>query len=47
MIQGYFTHSGYMGLTEDGWILFATEDDYADYLLETDMLRNLERRELE
>lgn len=34
MRYGYFVSSGYMGLTPDGWMLFATESDYWEYLTE-------------
>ena len=31
MYKGYYTAHGYMGLTEYGWILFATESDYKEW----------------
>ena len=30
--QGYFTQSGYMGLTVNGWMLFASDSDYYEYI---------------
>lgn len=32
-MKGYVTSSGYMGLVDGQWILFATESDYLEYLL--------------
>ena len=31
-MKGYVTSSGYMGLVDGQWILFATEFDYLEYL---------------
>ena len=31
-MKGYVTASGYMGYVEDGYILFASEDDYREYM---------------
>ena len=31
---GYYTPSGYFGLVSGRWMLFATEAEYAEYLLE-------------
>lgn len=31
-MKGYITSSGYMGLVDGQWILFATESDYLEYL---------------
>ena len=31
-MKGYVTSSGYMGLVDGQWILFATESDYLEYL---------------
>lgn len=31
-MKGYVTSSGYMGLVDGQWILFATESDYLKYL---------------
>ncbi len=31
-MKGYHTSEGYMGLVEGGYILFASEADYRDYL---------------
>lgn len=31
-MKGYVTASGYMGYVENGYILFASEDDYQDYM---------------
>ncbi len=31
-MKGYFTDSGYMGLVNGRYMLFASEDDYRDYL---------------
>lgn len=32
MTKGYFTPYGYMGLVDGEWMLFATEQDYYEYL---------------
>ena len=31
-MKGYVTAGGYMGYAENGYILFASEDDYWDYV---------------
>lgn len=31
-MEGYFTSYGYMGLVNGEWMLFATENDYYEYL---------------
>ncbi len=31
-MKGYNTASGYMGLVEGGYMLFASEEDYREYL---------------
>ena len=31
-MKGYVTASGYMGYVENEYILFASEDDYCDYM---------------
>lgn len=31
-MKGYPVPTGYMGLVDGKWILFATESDYYDYL---------------
>ena len=31
-MKGYVTSSGYMGLVDGQWILFATESNYLEYL---------------
>ena len=31
-MKGYSTDSGYMGLVEGGYMLFASEEDYRDYM---------------
>lgn len=31
-MKGYVTSSGYIGLVDGQWILFATESDYLEYL---------------
>lgn len=33
-MHGYFTESGFMGLVHDEYRLFATEQDYYDYIEE-------------
>jgi len=33
-MHGYFTDSGFMGLVQDEYRLFATEQDYYDYIEE-------------
>lgn len=35
-MKGYYTASGYMGLVEDVYILFASEADYREYVEEWD-----------
>lgn len=30
--KGYLTQSGYMGLVDGKYMLFATEEDYEDYI---------------
>lgn len=32
MIKGYPTAEGYMGLVNDGYMLFASETEYREYL---------------
>lgn len=36
-MKGYPTKYGYLGLTKSGWILFATENEYKEYMKETDV----------
>ena len=31
-MKGYYTASGYMGLVEGEYILFASEDDYREFI---------------
>ena len=31
-MKGYFTASGYMGLVDGSYILFASEEDYWEYM---------------
>lgn len=31
-MKGYVTSTGYVGLVDGQWILFATESDYIEYL---------------
>jgi hypothetical protein len=31
-LKGYPVPSGYMGLTENGWMLFETEEAYKEYM---------------
>lgn len=31
-MRGYNTAEGYMGLTENGYMLFSSEADYLDYM---------------
>ncbi len=31
-MKGYFTAAGYMGYVNGGYILFASEEDYREYL---------------
>lgn len=33
-MKGYFTASGYMGFVDGGYVLFASEADYWDYMTE-------------
>lgn len=33
-MKGYYTAGGYMGLVEGRYILFANEEEYAEYLSE-------------
>lgn len=32
MLKGYYTHSGYMGWVGTHYMLFATEQEYVDYM---------------
>ncbi len=34
MLYGYYVSSGYFGLVDGNYILFATEDEYYEYLKE-------------
>ncbi len=34
MKDGYVTPAGYMGFAAGEWILFATEEEYDEYILE-------------
>ena len=31
-MKGYFVNNGYMGMVEGKYMLFASEDDYREYL---------------
>jgi hypothetical protein len=31
-LKGYPVPAGYMGLTEHGWMLFPTEEEYREYM---------------
>ena len=31
-MKGYYVPAGYMGLTDDGWMLFETEAAYIEYM---------------
>lgn len=31
-MKGYFTANGYMGLVDGSYMLFASEEDYRDYM---------------
>ena len=31
-MKGYFTESGYMGYVDGRYVLFASEDDYREYI---------------
>ncbi len=31
-MKGYFVHDGYMGMVEGRYMLFASEEDYRDYI---------------
>lgn len=31
-MKGYFVNNGYMGMVEGRYMLFASEEDYLDYL---------------
>lgn len=33
-MYGYYTSFGYMGIVDGVWILFATEEEYYEYLKE-------------
>ena len=33
-MKGYATQAGYMGLVEDEYMLFASEDEYREYMEE-------------
>ena len=32
IMKGYFVYNGYMGLVEGSYMLFASEEDYLDYM---------------
>ena len=32
-MKGYYTASGYMGLVEGSYILFASEEEYREYIV--------------
>lgn len=32
MLKGYYVPAGYMGWVDNGWMLFATEQDYYEYM---------------
>jgi len=34
LMYGYYTSFGYMGIVDGVWILFATEEEYYEYLKE-------------
>lgn len=34
MLKGYYVPAGYMGWIGNGWMLFATEGDYVEYMEE-------------
>lgn len=34
MLEGYFVDDGYIGLVDGKWMLFATEQDYIEYVKE-------------
>lgn len=34
MLEGYFVADGYIGLVDGKWMLFATEQDYIEYVKE-------------
>lgn len=36
MPNGYYVKSGYMGLTQNGYMLFATISDYYEYIKENE-----------
>ena len=31
-MKGYYNNAGYMGYVEGRWMLFASENDYLDYM---------------
>jgi len=31
-MTGYITEEGYMGMTEDGYMLFSNEEEYIEYV---------------
>ena len=33
-MKGYYSSSGYMGYVEGRWVLFASEQDYREYMEE-------------
>ena len=35
-MKGYYVSCGYMGLVDNEWILFATEEEYHEYLRDHD-----------
>ena len=33
-MEGYYTEEGYLGYVDGEWMLFATEEDYIEYIKE-------------
>ena len=38
-MQGYYVSYGYKGFVNGRWMLFATEDEYVEYVRETERRR--------
>lgn len=34
MLEGFYVSDGYVGLVDGKWMLFATEEDYIEYMKE-------------
>ena len=41
-MKGYYTGNGYMGYVDGRYMLFASENEYADYLGHADLVKEAE-----